>query len=1089
MSTINLNIPPYYDDYTPESGFHQILFRPSYPVQARELTQSQTILQEQVRRFGNHIFKHGSVVVPGNSFAELNVPCVTVLPTFNSLALNAALFESQTIVGVTSGVVAVVKKVLPATDTEMITFYLSYISGGKDEFDAPNGLISLLPNETIYIQSQPSISATISNNTTPLYGSIAYVNKGVYYVNGTFVLTSEQSIVISRFTSTPSAHVLLKINQEIVDAGTDPTLLDPAQGSYNYAAPGADRLKISLELVTLPLGTAIAEDYIELMRYNEGVLEEHSRYPKYNELEKSLARRTYDESGDYVVAGFDVKVKEHNRIGTNGGVYIDGDSSKIVYTVNPGKAYIAGFGVDAITSKNITVNKCRSADHVKIETTKFKSTYGQYILIADFQGSLNVEFRETIRLYNTSEVGGTQIGTAKVMAVDYYTGDGSSSPIYKLYITDLSLGQYSLDDVGKFDNLTSSAAGKIVNEYLMPLNGQTIGYDEVISFNSGVRIAKVSFWNAEENKLYAHKHDSTKESPRAGETITSSVSGVVAIISAKTTIFSSGKAGTVFVLPKGSTKTLKNSLNDYDLKYTSNIKLTIASGNSSTTTTTGSLIPIEAGTFLAVSATGILPRSQFSITVGGNQITSSVVAPVGGITIYCQMLNANNAVRTKTATTVLNISKTAAVSVELNHADVFNITSITLNGLDVKNSYSLNSNATEYTYNLSKIVLNRGITVPSGVLIISYEYYLHGTGDYFSVDSYSSLGADYLDKIPSYVSTSGVSYNLRDCLDFRNTIGTSNNILVNDAIIETSVQRYMPRYDSVCLNKTGQVSVISGYPADVPKPPNIPNELYELERIFLPAYTDKISNVKQTRIGTTRYTMKDVANIDERINKLEDFSTLTAVENQIIRTNILDAKSGLDRFKTGYLVEDFTDPFLITNTLTSDLKITANSTDGMSAKLEMMTIPMRPFSADPSKFKNSGGLITLPYTETVFASVNTSSRITNLNPFLVIKWNGSMTLSPPNAIWIDVLDRPEIFQTINQIIEVLVWVPAPVAPVEPPRVVNEMTTVFGPNGFFTVPTFVNPVVNFSIDNNGVIRGPIEPPPPPPPPVEPWWNRW
>ena len=1029
MSTIDLNIPPYYNDYNPDSSYHQILFRPSYPVQARELTQMQSIMQEQVRRFGDHVFKHGSVVVPGNSFAELNVPCVTVMPTFNSELIDATIFESLTLVGVSSGVSAVVNKALPANGSDLITFYLSYISGGLDNLNAPNGKIAFDPGEEVYVQGQSSLRATLSNNVTPLFGSIAYVNKGIYYVNGVFVMVAQQSVVISKYTSTPSAHVLLKINHEIVDSSADNTLLDPAQGTYNYSAPGADRLKISLELTTLPLNTAISEDFVELMRYNEGVLEEHSRYPKYNELEKSLARRTYDESGDYIVSGFDTKVKEHKRILTNGGAYLDGDLSKIVYSVNPGKAYISGFGVETIATKNITVDKCRSAEHIKIEKVKFKPTYGQFILITNFVGDLNVETRETITFYNDSTDGqGVSVGTASVMAVDYYTGDGSANTIYKLYIKDISLtGINSLEDIGRFTG--AGASGKVVNEYLMPLNGGSIAADEIISFST-TKVATASFWNAEENKLYAHKHDADKPSPAAGELVTAT-SGAKAVIASKTTLFSSGKTGTIFVLPKKSTKTLKDASNNPGLRYTTNIKLTIAFGQTTTSTVTGTLVPIEAGTFIAVTDTDKLDNSNFSI-VGGNQIVydNDPPVPAGGITIYCQVENENNAVRTKTSTTVLNVPLTPSASVTLNHPDVHTITSIiNADGIDIKNYYTLDSNASEYTYNLSKLILNKGISVPAGGSItISYEYYAHGTGDYFSVDSYANL-----DEIPSYVSPSGITYNLRDCLDFRNTVGVNNNTLVNDTIVETPIQRFMPRYDSVCVNKSGQITVVSGYPADAPKPPNIPSELYELERIYLPAYTDKISDVKQTRVGTTRYTMKDVEDIEQRITRLEDFSTLTAVENQIIRTNIIDANSGLDRFKTGYLVEDFVDPFQITNVATSDLKVTINPNDGMFAKMELMTIPLEVYSADQTKYKNTGGLLTLPYTETPFAWVNTSSRITNLNPFLVIKWNGTMRLTPPNAIWVDVLDAPEIFNTVNQVIDVIVWVPAGTAPTEPAR--------------------------------------------------------
>jgi len=62
----NLNINPYYDDYDSEKNFYKVLFKPGFPVQARELTTLQSLLQGQIESFGSHIFKEGSVVVPGN---------------------------------------------------------------------------------------------------------------------------------------------------------------------------------------------------------------------------------------------------------------------------------------------------------------------------------------------------------------------------------------------------------------------------------------------------------------------------------------------------------------------------------------------------------------------------------------------------------------------------------------------------------------------------------------------------------------------------------------------------------------------------------------------------------------------------------------------------------------------------------------------------------------------------------------------------------------------------------------------------------------------------------------------------------------
>ena len=61
----NLNISPYYDDFDKTDNFYRMLFKPGFPVQARELTGLQSILQNQVEQFGSHIFKEGSMVIPG----------------------------------------------------------------------------------------------------------------------------------------------------------------------------------------------------------------------------------------------------------------------------------------------------------------------------------------------------------------------------------------------------------------------------------------------------------------------------------------------------------------------------------------------------------------------------------------------------------------------------------------------------------------------------------------------------------------------------------------------------------------------------------------------------------------------------------------------------------------------------------------------------------------------------------------------------------------------------------------------------------------------------------------------------------------
>ena len=62
----NLNVAPYFDDFNPQDNYYKVLFKPGYPVQARELNNLQSILQNQIEDVGNHFFKEGAKVIPGD---------------------------------------------------------------------------------------------------------------------------------------------------------------------------------------------------------------------------------------------------------------------------------------------------------------------------------------------------------------------------------------------------------------------------------------------------------------------------------------------------------------------------------------------------------------------------------------------------------------------------------------------------------------------------------------------------------------------------------------------------------------------------------------------------------------------------------------------------------------------------------------------------------------------------------------------------------------------------------------------------------------------------------------------------------------
>src|SRR5687768_197014 len=109
---IDISSQPYNDDFQETNNFYRILFKPGYPVQARELTQLQTILQNQIARHGNHIFKEGSMVIPGNTSFDDSFQYVKLQATYGSAIASDVIeqLDGEIIIGGTSGVRAIVKQ-------------------------------------------------------------------------------------------------------------------------------------------------------------------------------------------------------------------------------------------------------------------------------------------------------------------------------------------------------------------------------------------------------------------------------------------------------------------------------------------------------------------------------------------------------------------------------------------------------------------------------------------------------------------------------------------------------------------------------------------------------------------------------------------------------------------------------------------------------------------------------------------------------------------------------------------------------------------------------------------------------------------
>lgn len=436
----NLNVTPYNDDFDADKGYYKVLFNPSKPVQARELITLQSILQNQVEQFGKHIFKEGSVVIPGQLRYDNPVYSVEIEPDFNGLPVSLYLQQliGKKLRGQTSGVSAEVFYVLTdrESDRNNYTLYVKFLESGGSEFENKlffDGETLLLESPLTYgnftVQPGQGIVNTISTNSIGK-GSSVSVAEGVYFVRGYFVKVWPQTIILDQYGTSPSYKVGFNVIESIVTSDEDPSLYDNAQGFFNYAAPGADRFKIELELTKKDLTDLETDNFVEILRVDNGSPQFFDKNPQYNLIRDELARRTFDESGNYFVKPFTLFVRDslNDRVLSNG-VYFPGQTTvngntpseeQMVYQIGPGKAYVNGYDVETISARLLDVNKPRTTKKVSNQVVEYNA--GTLFTVNNAHGSPRVGLGTTAiislmdsRIGSQSTVAaGSTIGVARI---------------------------------------------------------------------------------------------------------------------------------------------------------------------------------------------------------------------------------------------------------------------------------------------------------------------------------------------------------------------------------------------------------------------------------------------------------------------------------------------------------------------------------------------------------------------------------------------------------------------------------------------------------------------------------------------------
>ncbi len=978
---LNLANAPYFDDYDRSKKFYRILYRPSFAVQGRELTQTQTILQKQIERFADHVFTEGAMVIPGQITLDKEVSYQKMNLKYGDVEVDGKNFLGCTVIGESSGVEGVVQNVAGATSTDPLTFMIKFKDSGKN-----NVSHGFWDGETLYRKDDPSIRAIVQGvlkEDDPTYdntgkGCIVSIDAGIYYVNGMFIDNDAQSIIVSKYDQFPTMKVGLRVYESIITAEDDLSLTDNAKGSPNYAAPGADRYKIDLKLEYIGVDDEVSDDFIVLQYLRDGEVVKEIRTSDYSELEKTFARRTFDESGNYTVSPFSINMKEHLRVDDDeqykeGAFFAPyGKADKLVAEMGKGKAYVQGYEILKIAPNLVEIDKARDFGIENNSVTNFD--LGNYIKVSNVHNIPRIDEFGVVQLYNTvatpGNFTGDLVGTARVRAIKRFGNNAY------LYIFDIKMeaGRKFEDDVRWIYD--SNGAG--TNNF---------------TCQPTIENEKVFLNKVDKNALlFKMPNENVKTLSVGGEGVDTNYQSVRAY-------FNAGISANTCTLVAKDNEVFQQNTNDYYVCYVnSGLEVTGATFN-----------------FLG-SPTGKV------LEIGNLNGAVNVIAPVTKTLIAekTKYLQKDGQIILSKPNKKPNdrdyLGKADIVKVKNVFMSASFDTPPTTDDVDIRDRYQMDTGQRDNYYDVGSIILKGGQNAPTGQILVTFDYFTHSDGDYFSVDSYSDID---FDEIPTYSSSeNGETYVLADCFDFRprmaddrsgftgggGSIGELPQVFTD---VRSDFEYYLSRIDYLYLDYRGEFMIAKGVPAIYPKPPEKPETGMVLYELLIHPYTFTPGDVEPSFKDNRRYTMKDIGELDRRIGNLEYYTSMSMLERETASMEILD-QNGLNRFKNGFIVDPF-NSHKVGDATHTDYNCSIDPQEQiMRPKFNDENIGLLFDETTSSGVKRTGGIITLPYTEVGINRQVAASKYENINPFAFRNIFGKLVFNPDSDVWHDKSKLPTL---------------------------------------------------------------------------------
>ena len=932
------------DDFADSANFHKILFNSGRAVQARELTQLQTILQEQITKLGNNIFKEGAVVKPGGASINQKYEFIKLNTTVNTLPTDTSTLIGTSFTGQTSGVIVKILQVVAATGSDPDTLYVQYTNTSSGSAGITS--VRMSAGEDI---NNGSVTLTVQTTNTAAnpatgVGILVTLLSGVYYARGHFVFTEDQSKIISKYSDDVTTNVGFKAEESIVTAVDDTSLFDNQGATPNLTAPGADRYRIRLTIVEESEVNS-DENFIHVASVKEGVIYSAiNSNNSYNIPNEVVAKRIFENSGDYIVKPYTAKFK------------LDSATTHLNLELSPGTAVVEGFRASRDFPTVLRLDK--ATDTITINNDVVGTDFGNYVLVdngtfgdSNSFGIPNINTFEKLDLRDSVDYLGSTIGTARVKAVNE---DGTKLR-YHLFDIRMNSGQ-------AFRNVKS--IGNSTSDYFRP------------ALENGKAVLKET-----------SKNTSLFELPR---TRPQSLTDISFAAQRRFTVTSNG-SGQASISLSASGETFVNT-DDWVVGTDSDVYLnaSISGSGSASATLTG------------------LPASQaLEILAYVNKSQASIKTKT---------------LATRSITVGIDSDGNGQKFVPLSKADIFDVQEILKAGdstTSFANRFTLDDGQRDNHYDLGRLLLNAGQTAPPSTpgVFVKFRHFEHGvSGDFFAVNSYT--GQVTYDQIPKYRFSTGERIRLYNYLDFRSVMDSagefSNSGLGARAIelpqptqvVTSDITYFMPRAGKIVVDKDGIIRVVFGPSGFRASPPDKPSGTLPLYDFKLNANTLNDSDVIITKIEHKRFTMKDIGQLEKRVDKLEEFASLSALELDTKNFLVLDS-AGNDRTKSGFFVDNFVDhTFSDTSTL------------NYRAALDPIENVIRPTftednirliydSAASTNTIRKGDNIYMAFDEAPYINQNLATKSIRINPFSVVIYEGVVTLSPASDEWRDTTIRTE----------------------------------------------------------------------------------